>query len=260
MRADAAASVCNRVRPMDLKETHTVHSTRHPWETARLKALQRILAPEVFEGITVLDVGCGDGFISRGLFDHLVSKSVTAVDINLSDEWISELTRLSRGVRYQKEMPRDGRYDLIMLLDVIEHIEFDKNFLTDIVNRHSGGKGRVVITVPAFQSIYGRHDAFLGHYRRYNLRELIDLTTACGLTVLSSGYLFSSLLLPKLVLYKLLGTGKAAEGAGNWNGGKFVTNVIENILCIDNNLLISASRFGITLPGLTGWVLCEKRG
>jgi hypothetical protein len=40
---------------------------------------------------------------------------------------------------------------------------------------------------------------------------------ACGLNVLSSGYLFFSLslLLPKLVLYKLLNTGKGTEGVGN---------------------------------------------
>lgn len=245
---------------MDLKEIHNIHPTRHPWETARLKALKNILGPELTEGMSVLDVGCGDGFISRGLFDPLRSKEITCVDINLSDEWILELTNLSQGVRYQKEMPQEGQYDLIMLLDVIEHIEFDKDFLADIVDRYIARQGKVMITVPAFQSIYGRHDAFLGHYRRYNLRELTDLTTACGLTALSSGYLFSSLLLPKLVLYKLLTIGKDSEGAGNWNRGKVVTNVIENILNIDNSLLISASRLGIKIPGLTGWVLCEKRG
>jgi hypothetical protein len=86
------------------------------------------------------------------------------------------------------------------------------------------------------------------------------LTSACGLTVLSSGYLFSSLLLPKFMLYKLLNLGKASEGAGNWNRGKIVTKFIENILNLDNGLIISASRLGIKIPGLTGWVLCEKRG
>lgn len=245
---------------MDLRETDNIHTTRHPWETARLKALQRILAPELFEGITVLDVGCGDGFISRGVFDPLRRKEITCVDINLSEEWILGLTNLSQGVRYQKEMPHEGRYDLIMLLDVIEHIESEKDFLVDIVDRYSVTKGKVMITVPAFQAIFGRHDVFLGHYRRYNLKELRELSAACGLDVLSSGYLFSSLLLPKLVLYKLLSIGKDSEGAGNWNRGKGITKFIENILNFDNNLLISASRLGIKIPGLTGWVLCEKRG
>lgn len=86
------------------------------------------------------------------------------------------------------------------------------------------------------------------------------MITACGLNVLSSGYLFFSLLLPKLVLYKLLNTGKSTEGVGNWSRGEGVTNFIERILNIDNSLLISAGSLGIKIPGLTGWALCEKRG
>jgi len=245
---------------MDLKETNNIHATRHPWETARLKALKNILEPQLFEGITALDVGCGDGYISRNLFDHLRSKDITAVDINLSDEWMRELGTLTQGIRYQREMPLEGKYDLVMLLDVIEHVESDNAFLADIVDRYVAGNGKVMITVPAFQSIYGRHDAALGHYRRYNQKELTGLATSCGLRVISSGYLFFSLLLPKLVLYKLLNIGKASDGAGNWKRGNVVTSVIEKILNFDNRLLISASRLRIRIPGLTGWALCEKRG
>lgn len=114
-------------------------------------------------------------------------------------------------------MPVEGVYDLILLLDVIEHVEHDESFLTHLVGKYSPQKGKIMITVPAFQSIYGRHDAFLGHYRRYHLKEPEEMIIACGLNVLSSGYLFFSLslLLPKLVLYKLLNTGKGTEGVGN---------------------------------------------
>lgn len=245
---------------MDLKEVHKINTTRHPWESARLKAIQRILTPEIFEGTNVLDIGCGDGYISRGLFGHLQKKDVTAVDINLSDEWILELTGLDQGIRYQREMPLEGKYDLVMLLDVLEHIESDKDFLAGIVDSRLADKGKIMITVPAFQSIYGRHDTFLGHYRRYNLNQLVSLASSCGLKVISSGYLFCTLLIPKLVIYKLVNTGQESEGAGNWNRGKVVTGIIEKILNMDNSLMISASRLGIRIPGLTGWALCEKRG
>ncbi|WP_240731896.1 hypothetical protein [Geobacter sp. FeAm09] len=117
-----------------------------------------------------------------------------------------------------------------------------------------------MLTVPAFQCIYGRHDAFLGHYRRYSLKELVALATACGLEVVSSGYLFSSLLLPKLVLYKLLHIGKESDGVGKWDRGEAVTAVLGKVFAWDNSLLIAASRLGIKIPGLTGWALCEKRG
>lgn len=245
---------------MDLKELYNIQAKRHPWETARLKAVRRILSAYLFEGIKVLDLGCGDGYISRSLFSHLRNKEITAVDIHFSDEQILSLNNLSCGIKYQKEMPVEGVYDLILLLDVLEHVEHDQSFLAHLVGKYSPPQGKIMITVPAFQSIYGRHDAFLGHYRRYHLKGLEEMITACGLKVLSSGYLFFSLLLPKLVLYKLLKTGKGTEGVGNWSRGQGVTNFIERILNMDNRLLISAGRLGIKIPGLTGWVLCEKRG
>ena len=245
---------------MDLKETQKINTNRHPWETARLKALQNILSHEIAEGIKVLDIGCGDGFISRNLFGNLRKKNVTAVDIHLSDEWIIKLSKFAQDHIYQREMPLTGGYDLVLLLDVIEHIEADKEFLANTVNKYVAGKGKVLISVPAFQSIYGRHDVFLGHYRRYNLKSLEEMTTACGLKIISKGYLFSTLLLPKLLLYKLLSIGKDSDGVGSWNRGKLITSIIEKILIIDNSLLILVSRLGIRIPGLTGWVLCEKRG
>ncbi|MEI6207919.1 MAG: methyltransferase domain-containing protein [Desulfuromonadales bacterium] len=237
-----------------------MHPNRHPWETARLRALQLILAPEIFEGIKVLDVGCGDGFISGRLFDHLRSKDITAVDIHLSDEQMLELRRTSADIRYRRDMPAGENYDLVLLLDVIEHMESDLDFLTRLVDRYLSDKGRVMITIPAFQSLYGPHDRFLGHYRRYNLTQLIDLTRSCGLEVISSGYLFFSLLLPKLVLSKFLNIRKVSEGVGSWNGGKWITTLLGMLLNIDNRLLLQANRLGIRIPGLTGWVLCEKRG
>jgi len=244
---------------MDLKERNLLTTQRHPWETSRLKALQKIVGPELHEGMRVLDVGCGDGFIARGLFAQLRNKHITAVDTQLSDQLIDELAHATQDITYQKTLPRDGAYELILLLDVLEHIASDHDFLADVVANHCAEKGKVMITVPAFQSLYGSHDSYLGHYRRYRLKGLELLATSCGLQVLSSGYLFSSLLLPKLVLFKLCKTGKSSDGVGNWHGSKYLTGFIENILNMDNSILLSANRLGIRLPGLTGWALCEKR-
>ncbi len=244
---------------MDLKELSNTRVNRHPWEISRLKALKRILHTVLIERIKVLDVGCGDGFISNSLFHHLKHKDITAVDINFTDELISKLNNRSSAIKYQREMPSEGIFDLILLLDVIEHTEYDQKFLSNLVETYAEKKGKVIITAPAFQFIYSRHDSFLGHYRRYNLKELEKLAAACNLNVLSSGYLFFSLLLPKLLLYKLLNTDNQSDGVGKWNRGKIISSFIERSLNFDNSILISASRFGIKIPGLSGWILCEKR-
>lgn len=101
---------------MDIKEIYNIQAKRHPWETSRLKAIQKILHPVLFEGIKVLDVGCGDGFISRGLFNEMSSKVVTAVDINLSDELMDYLTDLTKWIKYSKKVPVKESYDLVLLL------------------------------------------------------------------------------------------------------------------------------------------------
>ena len=245
---------------MDLREIVDIHARRHPWETARLKAIRNILRPHFFEGMRVIDVGCGDGFVCGNLFASLRSKEITAVDIHLSDALLCELANGANGITYQREMPDKGAFDLMLLLDVIEHVERDREFVRGLVERYVAGNGKVLITVPAFQALLGRHDLFLGHYRRYNLAELVALATASGLAVISSGYLFFSLLLPKLLLFKLLAIGNAADGVGNWRGGKLATFLVEALLKIDNAILLAAGRMGVKIPGLTGWILCKKQG
>lgn len=244
---------------MDLKELNIIASNRHPWETARLKALKTILHTHLFERIKVLDVGCGDGFISSGLFNHLQAKKITAVDINLSDEQIHEFNRVATETTYTREIPDNVKFDLILLLDVLEHIKDDADFLAGIVAKHLQNNSRILITVPAFQAIYGQHDINLGHYRRYQLQSLEKLAASTGLKIIASGYLFASLLMPKYILCSLLKINRYTEGVGQWSGGRFLTRILESLLNLDNCLLLSLSRFGIKIPGLTGWVLCEKQ-
>ena len=226
---------------------------------ARLKAVQNILVNFLYEGMKILDVGCGDGFVSMGLFANLRKKQVAAVDLHLSDELISTLNSENTGITFQREMPAKREFDLILLLDVIEHVQDDTLFLGNLVNHYLRKKGCVMITVPAFQFIYSGHDAFLGHYRRYSLKDLTQLTTACGLEVRWSGYLFSSLLLPKLIFFKFFNVAQCNEGVGHWRRGNSVTSFVTGFLMLDNIILSIVNRLGIKIPGLTGWVLCEKR-
>lgn len=243
---------------MDIKERNDINAKRHPWEISRLLAVQKIISEHSFEGMKVLDLGCGDGFVARGLFKFLKEKQVTAVDINLTNEIIQELNRMSEGIIYLKTLPEEGIFDIILLLDVIEHIEDDKEFLVNLVNRYISYGGKVLITVPAFQSLYSCHDTFLGHCQRYTLGGLKSVVEASGLKIISSGYLFLSLLIPKFILYRIFHLNNGSDGVGSWSKGKYVTYLIEKFLNIDNFLLMSAGRLKIKLPGLTVWVLCEK--
>lgn len=244
---------------MDLKELTRDSLTRHPWETARLRALHRIIRPHLFNGMKVLDVGCGDGFISRELFSELQTKDITAVDIYLTDDQLMKLNRTRLNISYLNKFPDSSDFDLLLLLEVLEHLEDDAGFLADLVTRYASPGTKFIITVPAFQSLYGPHDINLGHYRRYGLTDIESLILNQGLNVISSGYLFASLLLPKYILCNIFKSGKYSKGVGSWSGSRFKTGFFEMLLNADNHFLLSLAKIGVKIPGLTGWLLCEKR-
>lgn len=249
---------------MDLREAKD-HLTgdRHPWELARLDALSRVLKGTIREGLSVLDIGCGDGFLSRELFSG-TGALVTAVDSNFTDAQIARLSGLDKDISYSRKLVGGGRYGLILLLDVIEHVDEDLVFLKGLVDERLEKKGRLLITVPAFNAFFSSHDVFLGHKRRYSLEEVSSLAESAGLRIISSGYLFTSLLLPRAVsaaMEKAVGKGSgAAQGAGGWRHGRTVTFLVKTALDVDNGVSLALNRaLGLKLPGLTGWVLCEKR-
>ena len=245
---------------MDLKEARAGNRNRHPWETSRVDALQQILSDFLTLGMRVLDVGCGDGFVAETLCQEIPGLKITAVDTNLSDQQLGEFAATKAGISFRKELPDEGEFNLVLLLDVMEHVEKDVAFLKGIADRHLAGKGSALITVPAFQAIFSGHDVFLGHYRRYSLAQLLRVVEAAGLKPRRCGYLFFSLLLAKLVLLKLMKPADCSHGVGHWRRGVLVTSLVHLALKLDNKILLAAGRLGVKIPGLTGWVLCEKQG
>jgi SAM-dependent methyltransferase len=68
----------------------------------------------------------------------------------------------------------DNFFDIVIALDVLEHIEDDKRAVEQVYRVLSQG-GVFIFTVPAFQFLFSAHDRFLGHKRRYNKRMLETL-------------------------------------------------------------------------------------
>jgi len=252
---------------MDLCEHKGDLSIRHPWELSRLNAVKLLLkmVPIHKNDLRVLDVGCGDGFICKELSKDAMVESITGIDTNLSEQQIDTLKDNGKGILYYNNYAdlRIGYYKVTLLLDILEHIEDDRSFLSDIVNKYMMDDGYLIITTPAFQSIYGSHDRFLKHYRRYNCRELVSLINATDLVCVSSGYLFLSLLPIRYFLLcceRLFGPNVVRNrGVGIWNHGNTVTKALESLLRTDIRCSLTLNRIGIKLPGLTVWALCKKQ-
>jgi SAM-dependent methyltransferase len=146
-------------------------------------------------GSQVLEVGCGIGTMTRQLLDH--AQHVVCIEPNLNcasraREAFAGNDRVAIRVAHLEECNRvelqQQKFDTIVCVNVLEHIEDDVRALTLFKDVVAGSGGRVLIFVPAIQALYSQHDAALGHHRRYSKRTLRDAFTAAGLDVVALTY------------------------------------------------------------------------
>jgi 2-polyprenyl-3-methyl-5-hydroxy-6-metoxy-1,4-benzoquinol methylase len=251
---------------VDLSELRQGRSNeRHPWEVARAAAIIAILRRHGSGFDSVLDYGCGDGFTGQQVQSEFRAPLLVGVDIHLPPASCG--TFQAGPGRYEliqdEAMLGERRFELALLCDVIEHVEDDVGLLRSLASNRVRAGGLMLVTVPAFQALFSRHDELLRHFRRYTLGQLRASAREAGLSILDDGYLFGSLLLPRV-------TAKVADrfrprdqnedfGIGGWRGGPGLTRVLTHVMALDNALLLAARRLGLLIPGLTAWALCKTQ-
>jgi SAM-dependent methyltransferase len=86
-----------------------------------------------------------------------------------------------------------GQFDLIALLDVLEHVEDDSALLVELAARLAPG-GSLLVSVPMWPELYGEGDRMAGHFRRYTPESLLEAVREAGLELrLSTGYVVALL-------------------------------------------------------------------
>lgn len=85
---------------------------------------------------------------------------------------------------------RNGSFEFIFALNVLEHIEDDRTVLESLGAKLTKN-GRLLVYVPAFQCLWTSMDDKVKHYRRYRRTDLASLTHSAGLSVRESRYMDS---------------------------------------------------------------------
>ena len=249
---------------MDLREAHVNTSTRHPWEVARARFFGRQLRDSgaLAQLRSGLDIGAGDAWFAAQLAPQLPATArLHCVDAAYTQASMAALqTRLPPQIALYPAPPA-GRHDLVLLLDVLEHVQDDRTFLREIAQQRMEAGGRILISVPAWQGLFTSHDTFLHHFRRYSPQQARAVIEGAGLRIEASGGLFHSLLLPRLaarVVEQVAGPRPQSQDPGiAWNAGPLATAVVGAALSLDNVASTFLAQRGVDVPGLTWWALCR---
>lgn len=183
-----------------MEATYTAAYSRlyreHWWWRVRERILLRKV-DQVLAGsrdARILDVGCGAGLFFDALeaFGRVEGIESDPIAVERSGRWRDRI-HLGDLATFGP----DGAYDLILMLDVLEHLQRPEVVLRQSVELLAPG-GAMVITVPAFDWLWTAHDDLNHHVKRYTATELARLVRTSGLDIVEMRYLFQSLILPKL--------------------------------------------------------------
>jgi 2-polyprenyl-3-methyl-5-hydroxy-6-metoxy-1,4-benzoquinol methylase len=235
---------------MDLKETDILGSSidQHWYYASKAAATMRLLGTTPYKRI--LDVGAGSGFFSRHLLTHSSASEAWCVDISYDAD--SDATTGGKPVHYRRSIEAVDA-DLVLLMDVLEHVDDDVGLLKAYVDKVPSGS-RFLITVPAFQFLWSGHDDFLEHKRRYTLAQLEAVVRNTGLTVKQGAYYFG-LVFPIAATLRLLPKGaQPSPPRSQLKQHHPLVNTMLKTLCSVELPFMGANR----LAGLTVFVLAQK--
>ncbi|TXI92357.1 MAG: class I SAM-dependent methyltransferase [Neisseriales bacterium] len=178
----------------------------HFWFRARREIIASVLDNQnlLDSKLEVLEIGSGTGgnlVYFRQFFSDICGSEISIDAINYARKKIKDI-RLEQG-SLPNDIPfGDKQFDLVLLFDVLEHVEHDQEALDAIYKRLKPG-GSLIITVPAYQFLYGAYDKFLFHFRRYNYLQLSKLLKKSGFLIKFHSY-FNFWLFPLVLVSRLI--------------------------------------------------------
>lgn len=175
---------------------------RHYWSCARTRIIYDVIRQHRLEKYKMLEIGCGRGVVIKSLREQ----GVNCYGVELgAPEVITEIAEFIQvGKDFESlEIAFSESIEVALLLDVIEHIENERDFLIRIQKKFPR-LNYLIVTVPARKELWTNYDEYNGHFRRYTKNELINLVRGSGMESIFASYFFHLLYLP-IWFFALLG-------------------------------------------------------
>jgi len=130
---------------------------------------------------STLEIGCGQGAMGSRLV--ALTPSFLAVEPDVASFHIAAQRIQTRGGTVlncmSDALPPGQVFDMVCAFEVLEHLEDDEGALADWAQQVRLG-GHLILSVPAWQHMFGKWDTAVGHYRRYSPDELSTKLRAAG--------------------------------------------------------------------------------
>jgi len=183
------------MRPAELAKMYELEDT-YWWFVARRELVRELLLRYRPEGeqLRILDVGCGTGATLTALEDlgELVAVDRSPAALHFCRRrGFSELVLANA----EKLPVASGSADVVLALDLLEHIEDDASAAREIERVLRPG-GIAIITVPALPGLWSEHDEALDHLRRYRAGRLKRILGEAGFEIEKLSPVITALLLP----------------------------------------------------------------
>ena len=180
-----------------------VASLDHFWVQRRFAVLQKFAGSVIARATRIAEIGCGNGLVQRAIEDRY-GVSVAGFDLteHALQKNVSRSSQLYCYDIHQRAPEFRAAFDVVLLMDVLEHIDDEAPFL-ESVKYHMAPGASLIVNVPAFQLFYSDYDRAAGHYRRYSSGSLRRVLERNQLRVCSYSY-WGAPLIPLLLARKAL--------------------------------------------------------
>lgn len=227
----------------------------HWWFVARRNIIASLIERMQLPGnARILEAGCGTGGNLALLsgFGTLDAFEFDADARALSNA--KGLCPVSFGALPDQVTVPNAPYDLIAMLDVLEHIDDDVASLTTL-GGCLGQQGRLLVTVPAVPGLWSNHDVLHHHKRRYTRDGLASVCAQAGLQIDDIGY-FNSLLFPLAVAQRIAARVTGSEQPIDTLPARPLNTALQSIFAAERHLL-GRLRFPI---GLSLYAVARRGG
>jgi SAM-dependent methyltransferase len=167
---------------------YEIATPNHFWIRRRFDVLMRLTRGLYNPSHRVAEIGCGNGLL-QCQFEKSLGINVDGFDLNCYalQENVSNTSSIFCYDVQDRCADLCELYDIILLFDVLEHIESESAFL-DAVLFHLKPGGYLIVNTPALMSLYSKYDQIAGHKRRYSYDTLSSLLRSHNLSIPTWSY------------------------------------------------------------------------